>query len=135
MTLLIGVDPGVNTGIAVYSEGALQLVESCSAIKAETFILKTVSECENVKVLIEDARLRTWFGSAGRERLKGVGSVNRDCSRWEEFCEHHQIEYQLIHSKNNKTKIKATEFKRITGWSKRTNEHGRDAAMLVYGIN
>jgi len=31
------------------------------------------------------------------------------------------------------TKLTADQFKRITGWHGRTNEHGRDAAMLVFG--
>ncbi len=133
MKTLIGVDPGVNTGLAVYSEGKLQLVESCTAVKAECFILKAFSDSEFVTVYVEDARQRTWYGSKGREVLQGVGSVKRDSQRWEEFCNHHKIQYNLVHPKNNKTKLKSADFKKITGWAGRTNEHGRDAAMLIFG--
>ena len=129
----IGIDPGVKTGIAVYSDNKLQMVESCTAIKAETFILKARSECD-IELYVEDARLRTWIPeNKGREVLQGVGSVKRDSQRWEEFCGHYKIKLNLVHPKNNKTKMKARDFKIVTGWDKKTNEHGRDAAMLVYG--
>jgi hypothetical protein len=36
--------------------------------------------------------------------------------------------------KNNTTKISAEYFKAVTKWTARTNEHGRDAAMLVVGF-
>jgi len=133
MKTLIGIDPGVNTGLAVYSHKKLQLVESCTAVKAECFVLKTIKEGKDVKLYIEDARKRTWFGSKGREVLQGVGSVKRDSQRWQEFAEYHKIEYELVHPKNNKTKLKKAEFKKLTGWSERSNEHGRDAAMMVFG--
>jgi hypothetical protein len=96
------------------------------------FILKALEECD-IKLYIEDARLRTWYGAKGKEVLQGVGSVKRDCLRWQEFCEHHNIEFNMVHPKNNKTKLKAAEFKKITGWSGKSNEHGRDSAMLVWG--
>ena len=35
--------------------------------------------------------------------------------------------------KDNKTKLNADQFSRITKWEGRTNEHGRDAAMLIFG--
>ena len=131
--VLIGIDCGVHTVLAVYSEEKLQLVESCTAVKAESFVLKAFNDGEPITVFIEDARLRTWYGNKGREVLQGVGSVKRDSQRWEEFCEHHKIQYKLIHPKNNKTKLKAVEFKKITGWAGKTNEHGRDSAMLIFG--
>ena len=31
-------------------------------------------------------------------------------------------------------KLDAAAFKRLTSWQGRTSEHGRDAAMLVWGI-
>ena len=76
---------------------------------------------------------RKWFGKTDRERLQGVGSVKRDSSIWEEFCDYYSIEYMLIAPKNNRTKTTAAEFKKMTGWEGRTSEHSRDAAMLVWG--
>ena len=133
MKTLIGIDPGVNTGLAVYSEEKLQLVESCTAVNAESFVLKTMKEGENIKLYIEDARKRKYFGNTGRERLQGAGSIKRDSLRWQEFSEHHKIEFELIAPKDNKTKLKSAEFKKLTGWNGRTNHNSRDAAMLIFG--
>ena len=37
-------------------------------------------------------------------------------------------------TKYSGTKINSENFKKITGWQKRTSQHGRDAAMLVFGF-
>ena len=36
--------------------------------------------------------------------------------------------------KRNITKMSQEYFKQLTGWKKQTNEHSRDAAMLVFGF-
>lgn len=133
--VLIGIDAGVNTGFAKSVNGELHRVFSMQACDAESEILAEQANQRNsdtLKIYIEDARQRKWV-TGGREKLQGVGSVKRDCQRWEEFCEYHDIDYELVAPKNNKTKTTASEFRRITGWQQRTNEHGRDAAMLIYG--
>lgn len=43
------------------------------------------------------------------------------------------IPFELVAPKNNKTKVSADYFKKLTGWEGRTNEHERDCAMLVFG--
>jgi len=90
-------------------------------------------------VRLEDARQRKWIPKqkdekAERGRNRGAGSVMRDAQIWEEFLDKYRIPYELVAPKNNKTKLKADYFKKITGWSLGTNEHGRDAAMLVFGF-
>lgn len=130
--LKIGIDCGVKTGFAVSQNGELRQVKTLKAVQAEAQILEFLAAKMPMKVYIEDARKRTWFGGAGRERLKGVGSVNRDCSRWQEFCEHYGIDFELVHPKNNVTKLDAAYFVMLTGWGERTSEHSRDAAMLVF---
>jgi Na+-transporting NADH:ubiquinone oxidoreductase subunit NqrA len=63
--------------------------------------------------------------------LLGAGSVRRDCAILESVMQKMSYNYQMIAPKNNKTKTTAAHFKALTGWTERTNEHGRDAAMLV----
>lgn len=132
--LHVGIDPGVMTGYAESCGGKLMRVESMTAVAAESLV--TLSHAGSldqlIKLHIEDARLRTWV-TGGREKLQGVGSVKRDCSRWVEFCQHHKIDYVLVPPRANRTKLTAAQFERLTGWTERTNEHGRDAAMLVFG--
>lgn len=43
------------------------------------------------------------------------------------------IAFEMVAPKNNKTKVTHEYFTKLTGWGKPTNEHSRDAAMLVYG--
>lgn len=135
--ILIGIDTGVNTGFAVAIDnghgGDLQEVQCLSITQAMANINELVIEHgkENIKLYIEDARLRTWF-TGGREKAQGVGSVKRDAQIWESWCKEQDLNYIMIPPKANATKTKADVFKKRTGWSGRTNEHARDAAMLVF---
>lgn len=133
--ILIGIDCGVNTGFSRSFDGVLTEVKTYTIIEAMAdllFYVKNGCEPVGVKIYIEDARKRKWF-TGGREKAQGVGSVKRDCQIWQEFCEHYGFEYELVAPKNNRTKLNAAQFKQLTGWQGRTNEHGRDAAMLIFG--
>lgn len=132
--VFIGIDPGVITGMAAWNGKSLYLVTSVKIHKAMEMI-KNWSDHYKLFVRIEDARKRNWFGESGREQLQGAGSIKRDCKIWEDFLIENKIQFELVAPKNNKTKIDANVFQKITGWKEQTNEHSRDAAMLVYGIN
>ncbi|MEG2267679.1 MAG: hypothetical protein RSC68_25555, partial [Acinetobacter sp.] len=58
--------------------------------------------------------------------------AKRDAQIWEDWCKEQGYLYKMIHPAANATKKKATDFFRMTGWKGRTNEHARDAAMLVF---
>jgi hypothetical protein len=60
--------------------------------------------------------------------------VKRDCQIWEDYLTDLRIPFEMVAPKNNATKLTAEQFRRITGYEGKTNEHGRDAAMLVYGF-
>lgn len=81
-----------------------------------------------IKLRIEDARLRKWYGNAGREELQGAGSVNRDASIWETRCKEQRIDYRTISPTDKPAKMKATPFSRLAGWRETASERGRDAA-------
>lgn len=130
--MIVGIDPGTKTGLAVWNGKALSVVQTTTITAALEYVLE-LSRSDTVQVYVEDCRKRRWFGNAGRERLKGVGSVNRDCAIWEEFCNRHGIRCHMEHPKNGKTKLSSEQFRKITGWEGRTSEHGRDAAMMVFG--
>ena len=68
-----------------------------------------------------------------RKKLQGVGSVKRDATIWEDFLKDLGVKFEMVAPKRNVTKLTQETFKRYTGWSSKTNEHGRDAAMLIYG--
>lgn len=134
----IGIDPGVNTGFSIWDRATRNFhkVDTLSIHQA----FKMVENCiysfglENIHVRCEDARLRKWFGNAGREQLQGAGSIKRDSKIWEDYLTDLKISFELVAPKANKTKLTAEQFKRITGYQERTNEHSRDSSMLVFGF-
>lgn len=132
--LYVGLDAGTHTGVAVWDKTneRLILVETMTITQAMLYV-RGLAETNDVVVYLEDARLRSWFGASGREKLQGAGSVKRDCSIWETFCKEQDIELRKVAPKNNYTKLNAEQFRRYTGWQGRSSEHGRDAAMMVFG--
>lgn len=130
----IGIDTGTKTGIAISVGGSLQRVESMTITKA----MQLVSEYPpgTTKLFIEDAR--KWIGFNGKTkstdaRLQGAGSVKRDAAIWEDWCKENGYHAVFVKPMGKGLKKSAEEFKRITKWTGRTNEHSRDAAMIVYG--
>lgn len=145
MKVLVGIDTGVNTGFAVAIDrghgGELEQVTCLTITKAMHQVNELIVQHGkgSLQLIIEDARKRTWFGGADARQARsgagireGVGSVKRDAQIWEDWCKENDINFKMIHPKNNSTKYKADTFKKITGWTGRTNEHARDAAMLVF---
>jgi hypothetical protein len=134
--LIIGIDPGVTTGLAVWSSVERELIIATSGQRCQIEShIKHFAMNNSIFVRFEDARLRTWFGQSGKEKLQGAGSIKRDSQLWEEWLIHHNIPFEKVAPKNNRTKISATSFNKITQYPKKTNEHARDAAMLVYKFN
>lgn len=136
--IAIGIDPGTNTGFAIWDPHARQLlaVESLMLHRA----LKRVEalRADDPLVIFEDARsMRIGGGKTygQQSRLQGVGSVKRDSAIWEEFLEDAGLPYQARTWKPGTTKWSAKEFQLITGWTAQTNNHGRDAAVIVHGLN
>lgn len=129
---LYGIDTGKKTGIALWDSKArnLTLVKTTTILQAMDIIK---ADPEPKQIYFEDARKRKWFGNSGREKLQGAGSVKRDASIWQEFCEMHGIEYTPVAPMANNTKLNGEDFQNITKFTGRTSEHGRDAAMLVFG--
>lgn len=133
----IGIDPGTHTGFAVWRDGAFSEICSLPLHDALLRVRGLSNYGAQICVVFEDARLRKWYGThtakQDRDRLIGAGSVRRDCSIWEEALTQWRIPYKVVAPKNNATKMNADTFRSLTGWEGRTNEHGRDAAMLVFG--
>ena len=142
--ICIGIDPGTHTGVAVWDtrEGkflslvtlpihrALEMVKEMS----HPFWHMDKLYHEDIQVVFEDARQRTWYGHGDTNaKLQGAGSVKRDCSIWEDFCKDYGIPFWAKPPVKGATKVSAEYFKMISHYTGRTSEHSRDAAMLVIG--
>lgn len=140
--IVIGIDCGVKTGIAVYSLAKKKFdeVQTTQIHRAMNRINYYNLRYPMVLVRVEDARLRKWFGKMDEEQKKygaavreGVGAVKRDAKIWEDFLGDNGIDFELVPPANNATKLTAQAFKIRTGWHGITSEHSRDAGMLCYG--
>lgn len=134
-----GIDPGVNTGLALWRDGELKVVETMNIVRAMARILAAYDACEDsITIVMEDARQRQWLprernASEYRGKLMGAGSVKRDCTIWEEFCQAYNLPLLMVPPRAGATKWTADTFARLTGWKGRTSNHARDAALLVWG--
>lgn len=141
--IIIGIDPGTNTGFARYDRMAKRLVQ------VDTLpIHKAMQQVQAAHVagyvhmvVFEDARLRKWFGHSdlrmarsGAGIREGVGSVKRDCSIWADFLGDLGVPYKALKPSAGMTKLDAEPFAKLTGWTARTSNHARDAAMLCWGM-
>jgi hypothetical protein len=155
--IIIGIDPGVNTGYALFEahrEDFTLQMKVCigTSILDALERLKMANLEHDIFVLVEDARQRKWFGvaesniyrkiksrqpinsselSTYKGMLLGAGSVQRDCSILESFLQASKIPHVMVSPAKSRTKVSAAGLKAAIGWTERTNEHGRDAAMLV----
>lgn len=137
----IGIDTGVHTGLAIW-DGKGRCFLSIEELKIHRAmdVVEALAKANpgEVRARVEDARQRKWIpnmGSIRNEigRAKGAGSVERDCSIWEDFLADINVPCEMVAPRYNVTKLRQEAFANLTGWNQRTNEHERDAAMLVFG--
>ena len=141
--LAIGIDPGKNTGLAIWDTDlqAFTLVGTFHIHEAITIVWRHTGpamQSLGVKVYVEDARQRKWLpkdatSSEYRGHLMGAGSVKRDSVIWQDALTDWGIPFEMVPPRAGATKWDADTFARITGYKGRTSNHARDAALLVYG--
>jgi hypothetical protein len=129
--LLIGLDPGIKTGIAFFSNGDLVGLDTCAPWEVE-------SHLNDVKrIVFEDSRLQSVVfnrGATSAATLKiarNVGEIDAWCKLIVALAEKHQIPSLGISPKHKGAKLDAEQFKMLTGWQGPTNQHERDAAMIA----
>ena len=138
--LCVGIDPGMHTGLAVWDTSRRQFLDiRCSGIVGAMDYLSELSLKHGIGLVVfEDARQRKWIPrerdiAQVKGRAMGAGSVKRDCSIWEEWCKARGVQYIATRPRTGLTKLTDAHFRGLTGYDRRTNDHGRDAAMLVFG--
>lgn len=140
LLVVIGIDPGTKTGLAVYGYNSKQLLtvstlkihEAFEVVKSQNTTATAVGG--KILVRVEDARKRKRYGANSNAKMQGAGAIKIQCKQWEEFLKAEGISYELVAPQSIRTKVDAVRFKQITGWTERTSNHGRDAGMLVYGL-
>lgn len=134
MSIVVGIDPGASTGIAIYREGKLAALRTIAPVELETEIVALWPS----RVVFEDSRLQshTWTQAASRaaaaKMARNVGQVDAWCVLITAICAKHGIPAHGISPAGKGSKLNAEQFERATGWTMTSNEHTRDAAMVAW---
>ncbi len=141
--IVIGLDPGTITGFAKRNTAlrAFEEVSSYSIHRAMDLVLAEHRRVpDQLLVIFEDARLRQFFSKVDKQQedygdgvREGAGAAKRDAAIWDDFLADHKI--PSISQAPRGTKRSAQEFRVLTGWQGRTNEHSRDAGLMIFGID
>lgn len=135
--LLIGIDPGRNTGFAAYNPDKRSLTLRTLKIHQAFEQVNELNKFFHLTVVIEDPNLWTHFSvkdKKARARLQGAGSVKRDYSAWVDFLKDRGIPYRAVRPDKNRNAYAYDKqlFQKITGYTETCSEHARVAAMLVW---
>lgn len=133
----IGIDSGTKTGYALWDskEKRFLMIESMKIhVAMENIRMLEREYLDQLFIRVEDARKRTWYGERSNEKLQGAGSVKRDATIWEDFLTDIGANFEMVAPRKGLTKMNSKNFNRMTKWEFPTNEHGRDGAMLVFGM-
>jgi hypothetical protein len=134
--LIIGIDPGRKTGIAVYTPETKSLILGTYKLHQAFDQVKKLNQHFNIEVVIENPNLWTHFQNVknARAKMQGAGSVKRDYSAWTDFLDDYKITYKAVRpdKTRNGYAYDVELFKKITGYTERCSEHARVAALLVY---
>ena len=136
--IIIGIDPDLEkSGVAILGQ-SLQLK---NLTFPETVDLFRTFQDEIKKVVIEAGwlnRKSNFHGQHGQSKAKGesiarnVGENHATGKLLVEMAK--SLGLAVVEVRPTRTKLKAEDFNRITGWQGRTNQEQRDAAMLIVGM-
>lgn len=130
--MIIGLDPGTNTGKAVFIDGKLTGMMTIAPHE----ILVHIREAR--RVIFEDSRLTSHVFTTVKNRpaalkmARNVGEVDAWCKLIVAHCEQLGIPCHGISPKGKGAKMDAEAFNKLTGWSYRSNQHERDAALIAW---
>ena len=134
--MIIGIDPGVNCGVAIFSGGELKKLYTFSGINLiEWLPYQTAAKT----IVIEDSRLQSFLFSGAQQNkaqslkiARNVGMVDMVCHMIESLCEKSNVDLIGISPKSKGKKLQSTAFNLYTGWTEKSNQHERDAAMVAW---
>lgn len=139
MPLILGMDPGAATGVAVFDAGKLVELLTIAPNELERFLRERAAAGAG-RLVFEDSRLETRLWNARKKEAYGaalatarsVGQVDAWCTLITAICGELALPSHGISPTAKGAKVDADAFGRITGWTKRSNQHERDAAMVAW---
>jgi len=132
--VILGIDPGQHTGIAVFTGGKLETLHTISPHQIADFLRSSGAG----RVIFEDSRLTSYVFTTVKSRpvalnmARKVGQVDAWCTLIVAVCGDLGIPAHGVSPKGKGAKLDAKAFARMTGWLAASNEHCRDAAMVAW---
>lgn len=137
--IYVGIDPGVNTGVAVWNPTTKKFDQMLTLDFWQTLSFIEKNNHKDVFFVLENPDLiKPMYGKKSSIQKKEVrDAINQRIGKNKAMALLY-LEYLEIQGANyisikpvSKKKNKSV-FQKITGYSQRTNQHVRDAGMLVY---
>ncbi len=136
MSKILGIDPGAHTGLATFEDGQLTALDTIVPLQLE----RTIRAAMPDRVIYEDSRLQTRAWTAQSKAARGaalatardLGQVDAWCHLILSICEELGIPCHGISPAAKGPKRDAANFAAYTGWTGRSNQHCRDAAMVAW---
>lgn len=134
MSLILGIDPGTNTGVATYIGGKLAHLDTIAPVDIAT----RIEISRPARVVFEDSRLESFTWTTVKSRAialkmaRNVGEVDAWCKLIVAVCAQFDIPAHGISPTRKGAKLDAQRFAALTGWAGPSNEHTRDAAMVAW---
>lgn len=132
--LLIGIDPGQNTGMAVFDGGRLVSIHTETPLG----MVQRLRAMAPSHVVFEDSRLQSHAWTQVKSRpaalkmARNVGEIDAWCKLIVEVCADIRASALGVSPKGKGAKMGHDSFCEMTGWAKQTNQHGRDAVMVAW---
>lgn len=135
--MIIGIDAGKHTGVAVFFDRKLQELFTCNTYQLIEYLQNNKNKIK--AVVMEDSKLQSYIwgkndksNAALGRHARNIGSVDGRVEVIKEACEHLEININCISPAQKGAKWKAEEFLSYFSYFKGlTNQHERDAAKCV----
>lgn len=135
MAIVLGIDPGEQTGVAVYQDGALYTLFTVTPDQYGAVL----ADYKPDLLVIEDSRLQSHVFTGPKEspevRLKiarNIGMVDGFCSIITRMAESLDIPLIGVSPLGKGAKLDADQLASMTGWTGKSNPHTRDAATVAW---
>lgn len=133
---LLALDPGVNTGLAVFWDGKLVSLDTVTPYGLIEYLHEYLAGYD--LLAIEDSRCQSALFSTKNEKVQAkalkiardVGRIDALCALVSEACRAKGVAHVAISPLSKGAKLNAAEFKAVTGWEGKSNAHERDSAMV-----